>query len=516
MIKLTKTDFQSLKSLEKYLLLFTLFFIGLLYFRFLPLNYDYDGTVFSQYLRYAVVKNDLTPILHPHHLFYFPCNYLLYKSLHWLTGYQVLEYFHLQIFSLLFGLFTLGVIYKILYKITDSRFFSITGVLLIAFSYGIWYYSVEAEVDMPGLFFIAAGIYLLFFKPFNTKNIVLSALLFSIAAGFHLTNGLIVLSVFFYFIYEKKSFVSILKFYLFYFFFLAIPYLFFYLSTKFDLVGEFKEQLSGSKDYFAGYKIVYWESFSFQSILDSLQVIATGILRPSSSLLSILSLLLLGLIAAVIAFPGKKETDKNIYFKMLFWMVPYLLFFTFWANTNLGFKLNVILPLLILAVYSLSRLNQNKAKKLIFVFVIFLVFVSNFYFSIKPANKPENNPGYQLAKAIENKTENESFIIIAGCGTKVSVFSKIYIPYFAYRKIFILDWMLGKGLSLEDIYVTIQKEKSKNKSLYLLSELTYMNKALKVLLENHHLDSGDFFRFIKRFEVKRKIPLTGEYFLLLL
>jgi hypothetical protein len=232
----------------------------------------------------------------------------------------------------------------------------------------------------------------------------------------------------------------------------------------------------------------------------------------SSPIFPVISLLLLVSVVTVIIISGRKEKDKKLYYEMLYWMLPYLLFFSIWAHTNIGFKLNILLPLLILFIYSLSRF-QSTIFKFIIVLLVVGVFVFNFYFAMLPANDQQTNVSYQLAEAIRNKTGEDSLVIIAGCGTDISNYCKIYVPYFAQRNVFILDWMLGKGLSLKDIHLTLE-ERSKNKSLYLLSELTYLSKAVTCLLQNHQLGSGEYLRFINQFEFKQKIPLTGNYFLL--
>lgn len=492
--------------------LLVIFLIALLYFIYLPVNYDFDGTVFSQHLRYALVKGDLNLELHPHHLFYFPCSFYLYKLLNSLLGYQVLEYYHLQLFSLVFGLLTLGVVYKILNHITGKQFFALMGVVLMAFSWGIWYYSVEAEVHMPGLFFIISGIYLLFFKPVNTNNLVLSALLFSFAAGFHLTNGLIVFSVLLVFIYRKSPFLSMLKFLFFYFLFLAVPYFIFYLTTNYNILVLFKKLVFGGKDVYAGYEISYWAPVSFGSLFESLQTIGGGILRVSSPIFLVISLLLLVSVVTVVIISGKKEKDKKLYYEMLCWVLPYLLFFSIWSHKNIEFKLNILLPLLILFIYSISRFRLTIFKVIIILLTVG-VFIGNFYFGMLPANDPGINVSYQLARDIRNKTGENSLIIIAGCGTDVSIYCKIYVPYFARRNVLVLDWMLGKGLSLEEIRQTLA-ERSKNQSVYFLSELTYLSQAVTCLLQNHGLGSEEYLRFIGQFGFKQKIPLTGSYFLI--
>ena len=248
---------------EKTLFWVSLLAIGLVYFIFLPVSYDYDGTVFSQYLRYSLLEDNLRPVIQTHHLFYFPLNFLAYKALHQLTGYQVLEYFHLQLFSLLFGLLTLMMCYRIMRKIIPDPGFPLLGMWLLALTWGFWSYSVEAEVHMAGLFFVVGGVYFLFFKHPSPKNRILASLFLALSAGFHLTNILICFSVLFYFIQKRRSFGEALKFYLFYGIFILIPFLIYAVMTGQNLVSHFVNILFGD-NLFSGYRISRWEGFSLQ------------------------------------------------------------------------------------------------------------------------------------------------------------------------------------------------------------------------------------------------------------
>jgi hypothetical protein len=382
---------------------------------------------------------------------------------------------------------------------------------LIAFSWGVWYYSVEAEVDMPGLFFIVLGIYWLLFKPESTKTTVLVAFFLSVAAGFHLTNGLIILSVCLVLIIRKRSLISISKLLSFYFIFLAVPYFIFYLVTKFNILNLFKNMVFGGKDYYAGYEINYWTPFSFDSFFESIRTISSSVLGITTPFSLFISLVFLIFIVTVITISFRKNKDKK-YYELLSWILPYFLFFSIWAHTNLGFKLNVLIPLLILFVFSLSRFSSIIFKNII-IFIVIGVFFINFYFVVLPANDSQKNPSYQLAETIRNKTGKDSLIIIAGCGTVISTYCKIYIPYFANRNIFIMDWMLGKGLSLKAIHSALE-EKSKNHTLYFLSELSSLSKAVTCLLQNHQIVPADYLSFINQFKFKQKIPLTEKYYLL--
>ncbi|MCP4150454.1 MAG: hypothetical protein GY757_22085 [bacterium] len=520
---------------KKYILLLILFLVGVLYFRYFPVIYDFDGTVFSQHLRYAVLKENMKPVIQEHHLLYLPCNYHLYRSLNALTGYRPLEYFHLQVFSLLFGLMTLWVLYKILSRIIrkNTYFFSIGGVLLIAFSYGFWYYSVEAEMDMPGLFFIVTGVYFLWFKDRNRRNTLLAALMLSMAAGFHLTNGLIVASLMLltlhYLIRERKTFLTSVfgGFYIYYCVFLAIPYIIYYLVSGVNILESFRNFLLGSGvDPYSGYKISYWEAISFPTFWKFIKTAAHSILSPSNQVLPVVSLLLLfamivavaaGFIRSVSMGKGRAAEeravgDRGVYYKLLVWMVPYMLFFGFWSTGNIGFKLNIVLPLLILFIYSLSLLKWERVTRVTFVLLVLGMFGCNFFYVVLPANDPANNEGYRLVEEIGTKTGNDAAIIIAGCGEQTSIYSKIYIPYFAHRKVFVLDWMLGRGSSLDDIVLTLKKE-GKERTLYFLSEVTSGSKAVEQLLKNHKLGADDFSGFLGQLRTKKTIPLIPGFYL---
>lgn len=499
-----------------------LFLIGLIYFSFLPVNYDFDGTVFSQYLRYAVLKNDLAAANQPQHPLYIPVNYILYQGLQKTLGYNVLEYFHLQLFSLCFGLLAMWMIYKIIKQLTgpDQHFIHLAGMALVAFAYGPWYYSVEAEVHMAGLFFIAFGMYLLFFKPGDQDK--LSRALgasgcFVLAAGFHLANVLIAAAVLLIFILQQKSFLKILRFFVFYGIFMLVELSFFFLVNKLNLLNFYKNELQGN-DIQAGYNISYWTGVSFGALWESLKSVANCIFYPASSLLSFLSIIILLVGAALIIYGGIKSKNKT-YFKLGSWLLPYFVFFTFWDHRNLEFKLNVFFPFMILLILSaaffISRMSNKTWVYLANVgilILIFSVFLINFNFYMKPANRIENNRYYMVAEAVAKVTPPQAAIVIAGCGDSLSIHNKINISYFALRRVYILDWMLGKGMTLEDIYKRLEIEHGQGIPIYFFSD-TLQGKAASQLLENHHLEAKEYSQFLEKIDFKEKVPLIDGYYL---
>ncbi|MCP5104814.1 MAG: DUF2723 domain-containing protein [bacterium] len=504
-----------------------LLFIALIYFIYLPVSYDFDGTVFSQYLRFAVLQNDLITTAQPQHPLYIPLNYLIYKPLKTITGYNPMEYFHLQLFSLCFGLLTLWLTYLIIKKLTDRKFFQISGIALAAFCYGTWYYSVEAEVHMAGLFFVTAGVYLLFF--YNKKffggpgggfskkppgRTILAALCFALAAGFHLTNGLIVFSVLLIFIMDKEPFAKIFRFFLFYALFLLAELSFFALVWKINLFDFYRNQLMG-QDVLAGYQISYWKSFSLDNLWGSVTSVAHGLVNAATPLLNIFSIILLLAGVFFIIWTAVKKKDRTIYYKLGAWMLPYFIFFTFWDHRNTEFKLNVILPFIILVVVSAASVFQDRRKAVYLIFGAFTlcIFLLNFYFFVKPANDIESNRNYQVAEAIRRVTPSGSIIVIGGCGTDLSIHNKIYISYFSFRKTIILDWMLGKGFSLENIRNRVKSEREQGTPVYFFSEIVRESKTVRQLLRNHKLTEADYFAFMAKLKLKEKISLIHGYYL---
>ncbi len=490
--------------MKKYLFIGIIFFIALVYYSFLPVSYNFDGTVFSHFLRYSIIKNDYISKLHPHHLLYLPLAIITYKAFSFLSGTPLLEYFHLQLISLFFGLLTLIFIYKILLSLTYRHFLSIAGVILIAFSYSFWLFSVEAEVHMPGIFFIVSGLFVLFFHERDSKRYITSAILFSLAAGFHLTNILILFSVLLIFITRRIKIKEILMFYGIYTLFTALQYFLFSILSHSDLISFFKNVLFG-KDPFAGYRISYWSNISIETLFLSLGSIKNAIFEGTNQLFScgLMAILILFLVIGLF----KKSFKSNINC-FLFWMIPYFVFFSLWDTKNIEFKLNIVIPILIIFIISISSLA--KISHLIIALMIILTFINNFYFGIRPRTDIQNNKNFLLAELIGEKTDDNSIILIAG-NSKGYWYGKIYIPYFAMRNTWIMDWILGKGSSLNDLKEAIRNSQLRGQKVYFLSELTCLSDSVRELIKTHNLSEKDYIIFLNQFKFNRKIELLNGF-----
>jgi hypothetical protein len=300
----------------------------------------------------------------------------------------------------------------------------------------------------------------------------------------------------------------------FYLAFVSIPYFIYLLLTRIDLFEHFRNILFG-KNIFTGYRISRWETLSFDSVASSIKSAGKVILSSSSDYYVTLStVFLMVMIVLIVVLLIKKPVSRRVGFLILFWILPYFVFFTLWETHNLEFKLNVTIPIFILFVYFFAQMKQSNLKTWIMVFLVLFIGGINFFSRVLPASRFENNHIYQLAASIKQKTEPGSIIMIAGCGSNPSIYSKIYIPYFGHRNVYILDWMLGKGFSYQDLKDKIQQDKSDGNSVYIFSELLKPGRALQKLAKNHDLDLTEFLDFIRDLGYEKKVPLTGDFYLL--
>jgi len=486
--------------------LLVLFFLGipLIYFIYLPVSYSFDGTVFSQMLRYALLKHDWLAVVQTHHLLYFPINYLIYRVLEALFHYRVLEFFHLQLFSMFFGIATLMLVERMLKKLNLNQLMRLIGVSAIAFSYGFWQFSVDAEVHIPGVFFVTGGLYLLVSREPRTRQLIGAAFCFSAAAGFHLTNALVGATVFLYLLSKHAPWRRYAEFYLSYSGFMLLMYGIYSTLTHKPVQGVLHGMLFGT-DVYSGYHIAYAQLLSWPTVRSSLAAMKTALVVGPG----VLAWIVFGGFFLLLVMAGKRaDTEEKRSFKraMLFWSLPFLLFFSFWDPGNMEFKIHALVPLLLVAIVSLSRLKPL-AGHLAGISLVSGLFLINLFSGIMPQSAIEKNTNYQVAAAIRRSTPLNAQVLITGRFEGYG-YGKIYIPYFAGREVLILDWLLGKGHSLLLINSQLRKRIASGQPLYTLDEIALGGKALKTLLEFHHVRETDFERLAAaiRFIPVAKLP----------
>lgn len=144
-------------------------------------------------------------LFHQHHLIYH------YITHYWLVGIRTIfpdvpDYYLVEAFTAFWGSGSLAIAYCFLRK----RFglpltLSALGTLVIAFTYGMWFYSVNIEVYAPPMFFLLAALYRLSDPDFGQKDVWKVALLQCIAILFHQVHILFTVTVLLIFWQRRKK-----------------------------------------------------------------------------------------------------------------------------------------------------------------------------------------------------------------------------------------------------------------------------------------------------------------------
>ena len=176
-------------------------FFLLIYLLTLTSNFTgpHDSMTYLQMLR---TKDQLW---HPHHLLYHELSYYwlhLLKSI--FPGVQ--DYLLVESFSSLFGAGTIAVIFLFFRNRYHLPLFtSWLGSGIIAFSYGVWFYSVNVEVYAPSLFFTVLTLYQLTKREWDARAVWLTAIFHSLSILFHQMNILMIPIVIYKIIEQRKQ-----------------------------------------------------------------------------------------------------------------------------------------------------------------------------------------------------------------------------------------------------------------------------------------------------------------------
>jgi hypothetical protein len=458
--------------------------VALVYFAFLPVSYSFDGTVFGHMLRRALLRGEWLSLGQVHHPLYIPLAYWLYRALQALAGYRVLEFFHLQMISLLFGAASLALAGGFLRRLGLDLWRRLAGMAAIAFSFAFWSFSVDAEMHIPGFFFAMAGMLLLSGEE-NRPPALAAAACFTAAAGFHLTNVLAVPAALAFLAFRRTPWRRVARLAC----FCAAGLLLLYGATALlggaPLPRALRATLFGA-DRYAGYHVVFSRPPSPATLLASLLSVKTALAAGGGALtwaivIAAAALLLLGLLAPATARPHPRA--------LLAWPLLYLAFFSWWDPANMEFKIHVIVPLLLVALSGLARLKPLPGAAVGFLLAGALL-ANNLASGIAPQADIGRNTDFQAALAIRRATPQNAQVVITG-RLEAYGHGKIYIPYFAHREVVILDWLLGKGHSLPAIAAGLSRRAGAGQPVFALDEAALANPALERLLSFHRVRDGE-------------------------
>jgi len=382
-------------------------------------------------VNYAITMEEgtISALFHPHHLLYNPLGWLLFNAAQWF-GHGHIPILHLMVtVSSIFG--TLGAILfgAMVFQLTGKKMLALIIPLLLAFSYGYWYSSLNGESYIISIFFLIVCLYLVLMINTGTGQlfIVFLALAHGIATLFHQSHILFLIPVSF-FLYKKGGIRTLWSYCFVFAMIVGSVYLWAcYLTNNLSSLKDFLEWITryaqGKPPNFGHFHIVnipvaiisLGRSVLYGSYIGDL--LLDRIFDINKSGLIISTILVLGIIFyfVLVLFRDRnvmgRQGDVNRF--CIIWIASYFAFFVWWDPGNFDFMMTLLIPCYLLFSIFLNhaeskyRMNRNLALAL-----AILLFLSNFFAEILPGSKLKNNQSYQLASSFKNYVSKEDLVLV--------------------------------------------------------------------------------------------------------
>lgn len=399
-----------------------------------PTNLPYiDGLYYS----YHVQHMPLWDTFHPHHLLFLTITQMMYYAASWvIDSLEGLRFY--QTLNSILGAITLIYIYRLIHAIFKTS----TGAFIATFFYGstfaFWNHSTDANIYIS--FNLILTILLSRFlldKDFEkSSHIIVTAVLTAVATLIHQLGIFLLIPYAISLLLNTpnrqpnhKALGLLLSVYL---ACVLIPYLLVYWLV----VLKIEPGVS-----FIGWVTAYGSNrgfwpFLYHDVRYVVDVIArsqfnafwhvkpmeliiydgmeTGEGESMRNLFSFTFAVILMLIIERIHFINFRanENDKILYRKLLYWFIPFFVFFMFFVPENYFYRILYLAPLIIFGaglIQSSTIRDRKNIKPFIFVLVMF-TFIYNAWNGIVPESDKMNNPYYLNARAIaehEEVTEND-------------------------------------------------------------------------------------------------------------
>lgn len=420
---------------------------------------------------HQIVKGE--GLFHQHHLLYhFVANKWLILLRSVFPG--VAPHYLVESFTAFWGSGVLAICYLFFRnRFGVGKVLSLLGVLVIAFSYGTWFYSVNVEVYMPPMFFILCSLYVITKTTPQQTDIWMIGLLHAMAVLFHQVNILFCIVALFWIVSNRKAIH-------------AGKALLAYVVTGLLLVGgayiiigwfvEGHDNITAFSDWLLGYTVGhgYWRPFGAESLVqvltgfsrafigahfvfqlpsvkDSLQSsfhshsltdevflsqqIGAGMAWVLAALTVVFVLMMLTLVVRSIEILSALPRRRTLVFPLVICLAVYAVFFTFWMPEILEFWIlqMVIVWLLVIGTLPSMRLPFRFRRTTWLGILAVVLFAINYTGSMKWLQRAENDWYYVEVKKISG----------AGAGDLVIIednwILKDYVRYFTSAEVIATD-----------------------------------------------------------------------------
>jgi hypothetical protein len=449
-------------------LLILFVFLGAVYLALPTAHHSFDAVAYALDVEHAVVTGSSERLWHDYHILYNPLGYALYTlgrpaGLHPLMT--------MQMGNALAGALVATFLAALLHARTGSRLLAASGGLALGLCGSFWYYSSNAEpyvISVLCLIGFLAWLPLDEETPHPVRNLVLSAMAFGLAVGFHLSVVVLAPVAVLFLLLPRPRAQALRRAALFAAVagaLIAAPYLYKWAHVP-------------RADRLSGFEGIWTDFFSPANPTTELHFLArsydpaaeyVGLLRgfaPSAAgdggavPWSALYLFPVALTCAALA--GAWRPVRSGRRKDLLAIVCFVTMLLFFASYNLGdMKFTVFLAFFLVtaAIPSLGDLAADRpgARRYLWLLPLMVVLLGagNFVRFIQPWSRDEGNPDLLEALLIRENTGPNDGVILVGTGARNNL--KVYVPYFGEREVIILDFLFNsKVLPREESFARVR------------------------------------------------------------
>ena len=455
-------------------------------------DYFFDDLTFAMAIEGVAAGGNPAWLLHPHHLLFSPLIYFLY-TLAQAAGIHVRSLLVMQVFTSLVAAAGLWFFAGILDKLRFDRNASLAGMVLLGSLYNYWHLGTMGDNLVPAC---VTGIALMWFLTRNPRPGNIGR--YAIAAGLIMSFGILMhqtAAVFFpaavFIIWRKCRPAHRTTACAVFFLTAAAVTAFFYLAAGIFVAGlrtpsEFLGWILGyfGKDPRTGYMVSY-SSLQISNITAAGEAWfqslfgywpfpegAAKLAWLTGALLSV-ALFLWCITRAVLAKTHRAGPESIFLKGVLVWIVAHALFFLWWSPGLSRFWILSLPGWCLLTMVGARVITRHRILLGAFAwFLVVLVEAVVFSAAALHEMRPSSNRFLPMARQLAEETPDDATIVISGVGKFTAL--KAYVPYFARRRMLILDWQFAdKSVPAEEASAALLERIAalrKRGPVYLLSE----------------------------------------------
>jgi hypothetical protein len=467
-------------------------------------HHSYDAVAYALDVEHAVVNGSFERLWHDYHILYNPLGYALHAlgrpaGLHPLMT--------MQAGNALAGALLATLLAALLHARTGSRLLAACGGLTLGLCGSFWYYSSNAEpyvVSVLCLLGFLAWLPLDEETPHPARKLVLSAIAFGLAVGFHLAVVVLApVAVLFLLLPGRRAsglrhaalFTAVAGA------LIAAPYVYKWFNvTRAGTLSGFEGMWA---DFFAPTNPVidlHFLARSYDPVAEYLGLLRgfapSAVGGGSTVLQAALYVFPVALTCAALA--GAWWAVRSGRRKELLPIACFLTMLLFFASYNLGdMKFTVFLAFFLVtaAILSLGDLADAfpGARPWLWLLPLLVVVLGagNYVHFIHPWSRDDSNPDLLEALLIRESTSPNDGVMLVGAGHRNGL--KVYVPYFGEREVIILDFLFNsKALPREESFARARRRiEARDGTLWAIAAIVEKGQDARSFLERNALTAHD-------------------------